>query len=94
MAMPKGRPKQPGSGRKAGTPNKVTRSMREAFAEAFEQRGGVPALLSFADRSPENERVFYQLASKLIPSEVTGANGAPLATGIVILPPVVEGKAD
>ena len=94
MPRPKGSPRPPGSGRAKGTPNKVTRSVREAFAIAFDELGGAAGLRDWALRSPENERAFYSLASKLIPSEVTGANGAPLATGIVILPPVVEPKAD
>jgi hypothetical protein len=79
------RPSRPGErrgGRKIGTPNKTTRSIREAFVEAFDELGGAPALARWGR---ENPNLFYPLASKLIPTEITGANGSPLV-GVVVLP--------
>ena len=35
MAYPKGKPRPPGAGRKKGTPNKATKTIREAWVEAF-----------------------------------------------------------
>ena len=59
-------------GRKKGTPNKVTASMRECFAEAFEQLGGTKALV---DWGRDNQTDFYKLAARLIPVEITGKDG-------------------
>ena len=74
---------KPGNpGRPKGSVNKVNQSMREAFALAFERIGGVDAL---SDWGRENPNLFYPLASKLIPQELTGANGSPLV-GVVVLP--------
>lgn len=61
----------PGSGRKPGTPNKITQSIREAVREAFERRGGVEGLLAWADTNPD---AFYALVAKLIPSEVVATH--------------------
>ena len=55
-------------GRQAGTPNKVTASMRQAFQDAFDKLGGVEALV---DWGRENPSLFYPLASKLIPLDIT-----------------------
>lgn len=79
----------PGPGRPKGVPNKVTASVKAAFLEAFERRGGADALLRWAGSSPAAEAAFYGLASKLIPTEtqLSGAEGKPL--GVVILPAAV-----
>jgi hypothetical protein len=58
-------------GRKKGTPNKVNASMRAAFHEAFDNLGGVPALVRWAQSEPTE---FYKLAARLIPIDVT-SNG-------------------
>lgn len=68
MANKKGATKV--GGRQKGTPNKTTACMREAFLEAFNIRGGVPALLMWSAKSDENETEFYKLASKLISSSI------------------------
>jgi hypothetical protein len=54
-------------GRKKGTPNKVTASVKEAFKEAFDRRGGVDALVQWAEGEPTE---FYKLAARLIPTEL------------------------
>ena len=55
-------------GRKVGTPNKVTRTVREAFTEAFAiVDQGATALAVWGAENPEK---FYTLATKLIPSTV------------------------
>lgn len=67
-----GTPFKPGErrvGRAKGTPNKTTVSIKNAFKEAFEELGGAKALARWAR---ENETEFYRLASKLIPTELTG----------------------
>lgn len=58
---------KPGPGRPKGVPNKATTTIKAAFLEAFERRGGADALVRWAE---DNETEFYKLASKLIPTEV------------------------
>ncbi len=68
MGAPKGTtPSRAGLGRPPGSPNKFTASIKDAFKAAFEQRGGVQALVDWAETNPDE---FYRLASKLIPSEL------------------------
>lgn len=57
-------------GRRKGTANKSTTAIKEAFRQAFDDMGGVAAL---AEWGAENRTQFYQLASKLIPTEVHGS---------------------
>lgn len=69
MSRPKGLGKAAGSGRKKGTPNKITVMCKEAFAYAFEGLGGVPALIRWGKT---HKTEFYKLYSRLIPVEVHG----------------------
>ncbi len=55
------------AGRPKGSLNKVTRSVKEAIEEAFERRGGVDALLTWAAEEPSD---FYALWAKLLPKNV------------------------
>jgi hypothetical protein len=55
-------------GRKTGTPNKATRTVREAFVEAFAIVDRGPTAL--AVWGAENPEKFYTLATKLIPTAV------------------------
>lgn len=65
-------------GRVAGTPNKLTKSAREAFALAFGNIGGVAGLTTWAKA---NRDEFYKLYARLIPVEHVGAGGeGPIAT--------------
>lgn len=59
-----------GAGRPAGLPNKLTRTIKESFGEAFELLGGAQALFEWAKT---NKTDFYKLASKLIPTEISGS---------------------
>lgn len=79
MAAAKGtRPPNAGKGRKKGTPNKLTKSAREAFARAFEEAGGADGLAEWA---LENRTEFYKLYARLIPVEHVGEGGeGPIAT--------------
>jgi hypothetical protein len=78
--MPAGRPKgiPKTGGRKPGSLNKTTVAVKEAFREAFELLGGTQALVTWAGENPTQ---FYQLYSKLIPTEIdatiSGKDGAP-----------------
>jgi len=71
---------RPGPGRPKGVPNKFTASIREAFKEAFDGMGGAQGLMEWGTANPN---LFYPLASKLIPIEVTGPEGEPLTVKII-----------
>ncbi len=58
--------KNPG-GRPKGRLNKTTVSVKDALLEAFEKKGGVPALLKWAKDDPT---AFYALWGRLAPREV------------------------
>lgn len=72
-----------GKGRPKGARNKSTASVKAALAEAFEKRGGVPSLLTWAESEPTE---FYRLWSKMIPAEVemSGKGGGPLIVSVRI----------
>lgn len=65
----KGDKKPEASGRKKGTPNKVTRSVKEVFSEVFNKLQEDPnvSLEAMARKDP---KLFYSLATKLIPTEL------------------------
>lgn len=54
-------------GRQKGTPNKATASVKAALEAAFDQLGGVDALVSWA-RNEQTE--FYKLYSRLLPVQM------------------------
>jgi hypothetical protein len=45
-------------------------SAKEAFQVAFEANGGAERLVEWIREDPDNERVFYQIYSKLFPIDV------------------------
>jgi hypothetical protein len=55
-------------GRRRGTPNKLTKSAKEAFGFAFDAIGGTRAL---ADWAKDNATEFYKLYARLIPVDLT-----------------------
>ncbi len=59
-------------GRKAGTPNKATKSANEAVKLAFEGLEGVKGLIEWAKKNDENRGAFYRLYARLIHAIVDG----------------------
>jgi hypothetical protein len=51
-------------GRRKGTPNKATESMRTAWLAAFDTLGGADGLAHWARANPDR---FYTLAARLLP---------------------------
>jgi hypothetical protein len=70
--MPRGsKPGERRGGRRKGTPNKNTAAVKEAIEQAFENIGGVPALVAWAKKNPT---LFYlHLFPKLLPLQVNHA---------------------
>ena len=62
---PKGSPKT--GGRKKGTPNKLTLSVKEAVLETFQNLGGIDHMTEWAQENPTD---FYRIAAKLIPQQI------------------------
>lgn len=62
-------------GRVAGTPNKLSGSVKASLQAVYELRGGDQALLSWAQ---ENQTEFYKLWGRMLPQEVSGPNGGDI----------------
>lgn len=73
MPRKKGTPKT--GGRRKGTPNKTTSSIKQAFLEAFEKLGGVDALVKWAAANPTDFCKFY---ARLLPREISGPDGSDI----------------
>lgn len=66
-------------GRQKGTPNKLTRSVRDAIARAADELGGPDRLVEWAKEDPKNEHAFWvQVYPKLLPLQLTGEEGGPI----------------
>lgn len=77
MAGKGSKPGERRGGRQKGTPNKLTRSVKQAFEDAFVtmQDDPVTKLEAWGKANPTD---FYKLAARLIPAEITGQGGGPL----------------
>jgi len=61
--------KKSGGGSRLGSPNKLTKSVKEAFEIAFNELQG-DENANLATWAKENTTEFYKLAAKLIPTSV------------------------
>lgn len=73
---------RPPVGRAKGTPNQLTRAVRDAIGNAFEQLGGVDYLVHVGQKDP---RTFCALLSKLLPSKVQLDSASPLLEALTEL---------
>jgi hypothetical protein len=94
MGKPKGSPKT--GGRVAGTPNKVNSDIKEMVLGALQDVGGRQYLAARAIDSPGP---FLTLVGKILPTQLTGENGAPIAVDFrwadaTPEPPTIEIDAD
>lgn len=80
--MPRGgsKPGQRRGGRRKGTPNKTTATVKAALVEAFDKLGGVPELVKWGKANPSQ---FYALWGKMLPTEVKNADGSVLRMQLV-----------
>lgn len=62
-------------GRKKGTPNKLTATVKQAVLEAFDKVGGVKYLQKVAADDP---KTFCTMLAKIIPSEIEAKVGGDL----------------
>lgn len=80
-------------GRPKGSVNKVSKTMKEAFKEAFDQLGGVPKLVEWAERNPDK---FYTLVARLLPVDITSNDEAitPTVVKVNLVAPNAPAKAE
>jgi hypothetical protein len=64
-------------GRKKGTPNKFT-TLKDAFVEAFRDLGAARGLIKWVRKSNENQKVFYSLVARMLPTEMRIDAPAPI----------------
>lgn len=65
-----------GPGRPKGSANKITKNIKQAIEEAFNNAGGVEYLEKLAKDDP---RTFVPLLAKLLPLQVAGDADNPIA---------------
>lgn len=73
-----------GQGRPKGAVNKENRALRELILEALEKKGGAEYLARQAD---ENPAAFMTLLGKVLPLQVSGQDGGPVAISFTWRPP-------
>jgi hypothetical protein len=80
MPKPKGSSKI--GGRTRGTPNKFTKSVKEAFEIAFNELQDDPKA-NLAKWAKDNTTEFYKLAAKLIPTSLTAEVNTPMTIKVI-----------
>lgn len=87
-----GRGSKPGErrgGRQAGTPNKVTATLKDMILQALDEQGGIEYLKKQAEATPS---AFMTLLGKVLPTQVTGDPNNPLVTSLTLS--FVDAKRD
>jgi hypothetical protein len=74
-------------GRAPGTPNVVTRQIREMVTKALDKAGGVSYLVKQAEKNPV---AFMTLVGKAMPLQVAGPSGQPASPRRLIVELVDE----
>lgn len=69
---------QPKGGSRKGRPNKITRELKAMILQALDEAGGVQYLVAQA-KNPRTAAAFLTLLGKVLPLQVTGADGRTLA---------------
>lgn len=71
----KGKPRPAAAGRRAGTPNKATRELREMILGALDEAGGQAYL---TEQARENPKAFLSLLGRVLPTTLAGDPEAPM----------------
>lgn len=72
----KRKPPAAGIGRQKGVPNKLTKALKDMILGALDDAGGQKYLAEQAERNPA---AFMTLVGKVLPLQVTGEGGGPVA---------------
>ncbi len=81
--MPKVDGKRKTGGRQKGTPNKVTGDVKNMILTALTDAGGVSYLIERAN-DPKTASAFLTLVGKVLPLQVTGADGGDIGHRVTI----------
>lgn len=82
-------PPNAGKGRPKGSPNKLTADVKAMILGALDKAGGETYLLEQAKANPN---AFLTLIGKVLPKEVTGADGSPLLPSAIRIELVRPGE--
>lgn len=74
------KPPNAGKGRPKGSPNKVTKELKDMILAALDGAGGIDYL---RDRAMDSPNAFLSLVGKVLPLQVTGEGGGPLTVEIL-----------
>ncbi len=67
------------AGRKKGTPNKITRQLKEMILEAAELAGGEGGVVAYLkEQAKRNPQAFMSLLGKVLPLQIQGDPENPL----------------
>jgi hypothetical protein len=80
----KRRPPAAGKGRPKGSKNKITRDLKDMVMRALTEAGGVAYLVRCAT-GDKTATAFLALVGKVLPLQVTGADGRTLAQELAAL---------
>lgn len=67
-------------GRQKGSPNKITKQLKDTILQALDECGGVEYLKQTAIDHPV---AFLTLVGKVLPLQVTGEGGGPLTVEVI-----------
>lgn len=83
----------PGPGRPKGVPNKTTALLKDAILQAAQAAGGAEGMAGYLTAQAEkNPNAFMALLGKVLPMQITGADGGPLQITKIELAPVAPEK--
>jgi hypothetical protein len=72
----------PGPGRPKGVPNKTTQLLKDAILKAATDAGGGDMAAYLKDQAVKNPGPFMALLGKVLPMQVTGADGGAVIVEI------------
>lgn len=73
----------PGPGRPPGLENKTTRLLKDAILKAATDAGGGDMSVYLTEQAQKNPNAFLSLLGKVLPMQVTGADGGAVEVSVI-----------